>query len=150
MVNKFCHFGLQILNLQIKSPFLTRKLSFWTIFFQRAKANLQIKSSQITRAAYRIKIVIQILNINDLMVFCRYKIRLIRVLYFNLWLHFQNCFFTNYPQYRLFLEVYAIICKLHIHNLVFRHRHRERRRWHRQGHRGQLERNHLHVPCGVR
>ncbi len=41
------HFGPRILNSQIKSPFLTRKLLFWTLFVH---ANSQIKSPRITRA----------------------------------------------------------------------------------------------------
>ncbi len=48
-VNTFRHFG--ILNSKTKSPFLTGKLSFWTIFCYVNKRNSQIKSLRITRAA---------------------------------------------------------------------------------------------------
>ncbi len=49
-IDTFRQFGPRILNLQIKSPFLTRKLSFRTISSNANKRICRYKSRRITRA----------------------------------------------------------------------------------------------------
>ena len=67
-----------------------------------------------------------------------------------LFLHNVKLQICYHFQHDIFLAVRTVFRAVDFQHVVFRQRHRDHHRRHRQGHRGQLEGNHLHVPCGTR